>query len=65
MLMIRKIDQLFKSENIPNYILSPKSRIAFNDHTIDIVSSSSYYTDHVIFLGPKITFEPTRTSPFF
>ncbi len=65
MLMIRKIDQLFKSENIPNYILSPESWIAFNDHTIDIVSSSSYYPDHVIFLGPKITFEPTRTSPFF
>ncbi len=49
MLMIRKIDQLFKSENIPNYILSPESRIAFNDHTIDIVSSSSYYPDNVIF----------------
>ena len=65
MLMIRKIDQLFKSENIPNYILSPESRIAFNDHTIDIVSSSSYYPDHVIFLGPKISFEPTRTSPVF
>ena len=49
MLMIRKIDQLFKSENIPNYILSPESWIAFNDHTIDIVSSSSYYPDNVIF----------------
>ena len=65
MLMIRKIDQLFKSENIPNYILSPESLIAFNDNTIDIVSSSSYYPDHVIFLGPKITFGPARTSPVF
>ena len=63
--MIRKIDQLFKSENIPNYILSPESRIAFDDHTIDIVSSGSYYPNHVVFLGPKISFEPTRKSPVF
>ena len=63
--MIRKIDQLFKSENIPNYTLSPESWIGFDDHTIDIVSSGSYYPDRVIFLGPKISFETTRTSPVF
>ena len=63
--IIRKIDQLFESENIPNYKLCPESWIAFDDHTIDIVSSGSYYPDHVVFLGPKISFEPTRTSPVF
>ena len=63
--IIRKIDQLFESENIPNYKLCPESWIAFDDHTIDIVSSGSYYPDHVVFLGPKISFEPTKTSPFF
>ena len=63
--IIRKIDQLFETENIPNYKLCPESWIAFDDHTIDIVSSGSYYPDHVVFLGPKISFEPTRTSPVF
>ena len=63
--IIRKIDQLFESENIPNYKLCPESWIAFDDHTIDIVSSGSYYPDHVVFLGPKISFEPTKTSPVF
>ena len=63
--MIRKINQLFESENIPNYKLCPESWIAFDDHTIDIVSSGSYYPNHVVFLGPKISFEPTRTSPVF
>lgn len=30
-----------------------------------MISSGSYYPDHVVFLGPKLSFEPTRTSPVF